>query len=179
MYIMDINMKQIQKLTASVIVLAVLFGLGAFTAKLYQPIAQASPNDALETTAEVNGTVYAVEVTATKIYIGGDFTQVGGQARNNVAALNLDGTLDTSWNPNITTLEIARTVSSIYATDTAIYVGGNFDTVNGATARNNAAAFERYTWNTTYWKYNWYIRRNTKSCWKWNFWYWVWWCRYY
>jgi hypothetical protein len=139
---MDINMKQIQKLTASVIVLAVLFGLDAFTAKLYQPIAQASPNDALETTAEVNGTVYAVEVTATKIYIGGDFTQVGGQARNNVAALNLDGTLDTSWNPNITTLEIARTVSSIYATDTAIYVGGNFDTVNGATARNNAAAFE-------------------------------------
>ena len=139
---MKINIKQIQKLTASVIILAIVFGLGALTAKFYQPIVEAAPNDALETTAEVNGTVFAIEVTATKIYIGGDFTEVGGQTRNNIAALNLDGTVDTSWNPNITTLEIPRVVSSIYASDTAIYAGGNFSTVNGATARNNAAAFE-------------------------------------
>ncbi len=122
------------------LILITLITLASF--RFIQSPVLASPNDPLATTVGVNGTVYAIEVTATKIYIGGDFTEVGGEARNSIAALNLDGTLDTSWNPNIPTLEIARVVSSIYATDTAIYVGGNFLAVNGVTARGNAAAFE-------------------------------------
>ncbi len=133
---MNINMKQIQKLTASVIILAIVFGLGAFTAKFYQPIVEAAPNDPLATTVTVNDDVFAVEVTATKIYIGGNFTQVNGVGRNYIAALNLDGTLDTFWDPNVD-----DTVYAIHATDTAVYAGGNFGTVNGATTRSRAAAF--------------------------------------
>ena len=34
-----------------------------------------------------------------KVVIGGDFTQVDGYARNHVARLNPDGSLDTSFNP--------------------------------------------------------------------------------
>ncbi|MCC7356460.1 MAG: delta-60 repeat domain-containing protein [Candidatus Doudnabacteria bacterium] len=133
---MNINLKHIQKLTASVIVLAIVFGLGALTAKFYRPIVEAAPNDPLATTVTVNDDVFAVEVTATKIYIGGNFTQVNGVGRNYLAALNLDGTLDASWDPNVD-----DTVLAIYATDTAVYAGGNFGTVNGATTRSRAAAF--------------------------------------
>ena len=131
-------MKQIKKITTYVVILVVLFGMGAYVGKVYQPIVQASPNDPLETTAEVNGTVYAIEVTATKIYIGGNFTQVNGTQRNYLAALNLDGTLDTFWDP-----DVDDTVYAIYATASAVYAGGNFGTANSTVAtRSRAAAFE-------------------------------------
>ena len=35
-----------------------------------------------------------------KILIGGDFTSVQGVARNRIARLNADGTVDTAFNPN-------------------------------------------------------------------------------
>jgi hypothetical protein len=97
----------------------------------------AAPNSALETTVTVNDDVFAVAVTSTKIYIGGNFTQVNGEARNYIAALNLDGTLDTAWDP-----DVDDTVLAIYANDTTVYAGGNFGTVNAtATTRSRAAAF--------------------------------------
>src|SRR5439155_470667 len=36
-----------------------------------------------------------------KIIIGGTFTTIGGTARNNLARLNADGSLDTGFNPNV------------------------------------------------------------------------------
>ncbi len=52
-----------------------------------------------------SGTVYAIAVYSTndinsgKILIGGDFTQIGGVTRQHIARLNMDGTLDASFNP--------------------------------------------------------------------------------
>ena len=51
---------------------------------------------------DVNGPVYTTEVQADgKIIVGGFFTQVNGQERNNIARLNSNGTLDVSFKPNI------------------------------------------------------------------------------
>ena len=92
-----------------------------------------------------NGTVYATAVQADgKILVAGGFSTVGGggtgtTARNNIARLNADGTIDTSFNPgaseNIYTLAVQ--------TDGKILIGGDFVTVGGGgtgtTARNKIA----------------------------------------
>jgi uncharacterized delta-60 repeat protein len=66
-----------------------------------------------------------------KILVGGNFTTLGGQARNCLGRLNSDGTLDTPFNPGAS--------SSVYALaqqpDGKILVGGAFTTLAGQ-ARN-------------------------------------------
>jgi uncharacterized delta-60 repeat protein len=69
-----------------------------------------------------------------KIIIGGSFTTVGGTARNNVARLNSNGSLDTGFNPNANGVVYSAVVQS----DGKIIIGGSFTTVGG-TARNNVA----------------------------------------
>jgi hypothetical protein len=55
------------------------------------------------TNPNANNIVYATAVQADgKILIGGTFTLIGATARNYIARLNADGTLDATWNPNIT-----------------------------------------------------------------------------
>ena len=51
----------------------------------------------------VNGTVWATAVQPDgRIFIGGAFNTVNGVARNNLARLNTDGTLDTTFDPGTT-----------------------------------------------------------------------------
>ncbi len=77
----------------------------------------------------VNGTIVAVAVQADgKLLIGGDFTQVGGVARNRIARLNTDGSLDTAFNPNAN-----NSVEVLVAQpDGTILVGGLFSNIGGA-----------------------------------------------
>ncbi len=68
-----------------------------------------------------------------KILIGGIFGTVNGVARNGIARLNTNGSLDTSFNP------VANTTRSIVLqADGKIVIGGQFNTVNG-TPRNGIA----------------------------------------
>lgn len=75
-----------------------------------------------------------------KILIGGGFMSYNGTARNNIARLNADGSLDPSFDPG------SGANSTVYALavqpDGKILVGGNFTTFNGTTmnylARLNA-----------------------------------------
>jgi uncharacterized delta-60 repeat protein len=91
-----------------------------------------SPN---VTGLNVNPDVYAVALqTDGKIIIGGNFTSVGGTARNRVARLNSDGSLDASFNPNVDDDVFAVAVQS----DGKIVIGGNFTSVGG-TARTRVA----------------------------------------
>jgi hypothetical protein len=69
-----------------------------------------------------------------KIIIGGSFTTVGGTARNRVARLNSNGTLDTDFDPNANGSVYSVAVQS----DGKILIGGSFTTVGGAT-RNGLA----------------------------------------
>lgn len=57
-------------------------------------------------------------------YIGGDFTSVGGYARNRIARVKADKTVDTLWNPNAN-----NEVRTILLAGEHLYIGGLFTTV--------------------------------------------------
>jgi hypothetical protein len=81
----------------------------------------------------------------TTLYICGNFTQVGGQTRKYVAALDaLSGSL-LGWNPNP-----SGYVNALSVNGTTVYVGGDFDTIAGQ-PRSNIAAFDAPTGNLTSW----------------------------
>ena len=71
-----------------------------------------------------------------KIIIGGEFYYYNGTARNRIARLNADGTLDVTFNPGIGAGNIVY-ASSIQS-DGKIIIGGQFTTYNGI-ARNRIA----------------------------------------
>jgi|GEM_PF-821335 len=84
---------------------------------------------------KVNGTIrICVSDGSDGWYIGGDFTAVNSVARNRIAHILSDGTLDTAWNPNAS----AR-VSAMALSDATLYVGGYFTTIGGQTRRYAAA----------------------------------------
>jgi len=103
-------------------------------------VAVATPGGLDDTFApDVNSYVYSVAVQDDgKILIGGDFTAVGGVARNKVARLNADGTLDDTFAPDVNNYVYSFGVQD----DGKILIGGVFDTVGGETrnylARLNA-----------------------------------------
>jgi len=70
------------------------------------------------------------------VYFGGDFTQVGTDARSHIAAVSYSGGVVTPWAPNANDVVYSVILS---ADSTAVYVGGNFITI-GAQARNRLAA---------------------------------------
>ncbi len=83
----------------------------------------------------LNNDVYAIAVSGSTVYLGGNFDTVGGTASSKAAAVTTDGNLVTTWNnPNLNDEVLAIAVS-----DSTVYLGGLFDTV-GVTTRNYAAA---------------------------------------
>lgn len=69
-----------------------------------------------------------------KVLIGGSFNNVGGTARSGVVRLNSNGTLDTAFNPGVTSLNVASSVQP----DSRILVHGGFESIGGVTRRNLA-----------------------------------------
>ncbi len=83
----------------------------------------------------VDGTVYTSAAQADgKLLVGGDFTTIGGQAKSNIARLNADGTVDTTFTADAN----GDIYSIIVESDGQILVGGAFTTVGGET-RNRIA----------------------------------------
>ncbi len=84
----------------------------------------------------VNGGVSAVAVDEENdiVYIAGSFTEVGGEARSGLAALNTDSGALLPWNPGTN-----GPVYDVALDDGILYVGGLFSEIAGET-RNNAAA---------------------------------------
>jgi beta-propeller uncharacterized protein DUF5122/Big-like domain-containing protein/F5/8 type C domain-containing protein len=66
-----------------------------------------------------------------KIVVGGQFIAVNGVPRNNLARLNADGSLDTTWNPGVD-----GTVFALAVDGASIYAGGGFSNVGGMFRRN-------------------------------------------
>jgi len=82
-----------------------------------------------------NSSVYTVATQGDgRIIIGGNFSSIGGMARNCIARLNADGTLDAGFNPNASSYVYALAVQS----DGKVIIGGGFTTVGGVT-RNRIA----------------------------------------
>jgi hypothetical protein len=84
---------------------------------------------------DTNGFVYALEQVGSTLYIGGAFTRVGGQDRQNLAAIDVSTGAVTSWNPGanreVWGLAAASDGQSLYAT-------GKFGRVDGERRRKVA-----------------------------------------
>ncbi len=79
-------------------------------------------------------TVRAIAISGPTLYMGGDFTAIGSEPRNHVAALDLaSGTL-TPWDPNA-----GDNVHSLAVGGSTVYVGGEFYQVGGQPRRSLAA----------------------------------------
>lgn len=85
-----------------------------------------------------NGQVLTVVASpdGKRIYVGGEFTTVNGQARNRIAAFDTaTGKLVTSFAPSLD-----QRVRGIVVTSRRVYAGGSFSTANGV-RRGRLAAF--------------------------------------
>jgi len=77
-----------------------------------------------------SGRIEAVAVQPDgKVLIGGLFTTVNGTNRNNIARLNANGSLDSSFNPGTGTAGAVRAVA--LQPDGKVLIGGDFTSVNG------------------------------------------------
>ncbi|MBN1637992.1 MAG: delta-60 repeat domain-containing protein, partial [Ignavibacteriales bacterium] len=82
--------------------------------------------------------VYTIKLdnSGDTLFVGGNFTTIGGQSRNRIAKLNTtNGSADLSWNPNsdgpIYSIEITSNSNDVFA-------GGIFTSIGGQ-SRNNIA----------------------------------------
>jgi uncharacterized delta-60 repeat protein/uncharacterized repeat protein (TIGR01451 family) len=77
----------------------------------------------------LNGTVQAIVVSPDgTIYIGGDFTMVGGTSRNRIARLKADGSLDATFDPRT---GVDGTIFTLaLQPDHRLLLGGSFATVD-------------------------------------------------
>ena len=71
-----------------------------------------------------------------KVIVGGLFTTINGTARNFVARLNVDGTVDSSFNTSVGADGAVRSIA--VQSDGKVLVGGDFSTFNGV-GRNRLA----------------------------------------
>ncbi|MEZ5608572.1 MAG: fibronectin type III domain-containing protein [Burkholderiaceae bacterium] len=84
----------------------------------------------------------AVQPSNGQIVIGGRFDHVNGVARNNIARLNADGTLDTTYDPDLTASPSGYGVEAmVLQSDEKLVVGGGF-TKGGADPRSYLARLE-------------------------------------
>ncbi|MBW8051212.1 MAG: T9SS type A sorting domain-containing protein [Cytophagales bacterium] len=104
-------------------------------------IARLNTDGTLDSTFTVGtGANWTVSTTSIqpdgKIIIGGGFTTYNGTARNSIARLNADGTLDSTFTVGTGASSTVRTTS--LQSDGKIIIGGNFTSYNG-TGRNYIA----------------------------------------
>jgi hypothetical protein len=79
-------------------------------------------------------------------YIGGNFTHVGGVAREDAAHVRADGTVDPGWDPKPN-----DEVTAIALSGATVYMGGLFTSVDGSVRRDYAAAVSASTGAATGW----------------------------
>jgi len=88
-----------------------------------------------------NGSVRALALDAAAIYVGGQFSSIGGVTRNGLARLAVSsaGSADATWYPAISNSPSLPVVFALMLDGAgSIYVGGGFNMVNG-TARSGLA----------------------------------------
>ncbi|MCF6227399.1 MAG: hypothetical protein L3J82_01870, partial [Planctomycetes bacterium] len=94
---------------------------------------------------DVDGKIWDVLEHNGKLYIAGDFTNVGTTARNRLAEIDLATNQVTSWNPNPDVF-----CASLVVHNNVLYVGGGFTQMAGQ-ARTSLASFDLSTTALTSW----------------------------
>ncbi|MHB8242718.1 MAG: hypothetical protein ACYDHN_12105, partial [Solirubrobacteraceae bacterium] len=140
---------------------------GCFTHIGGQPrsgVAALDPTTALATAwdPEPSGggpTVTTIAVSGSSLYLGGNFTAIGGQPRNGLAALDTTTAAATSWNPNpnvtsptpnVTGGFLGQQVDTVAAAGSQVLAAGSFTSVGGV-ARKDLAAIDTTTGEATAW----------------------------
>ncbi|MCC7178038.1 MAG: fibronectin type III domain-containing protein [Acidobacteria bacterium] len=98
---------------------------------------------AWEAGLDTDANVLTMETAGGLMYVGGTFTQIGGQARNRLAAINLATRTVTAFNPNV-----VGTVHAVSVHGADLYVAGDIISVGGQ-PRTSAAAVDRATGSPT------------------------------
>jgi len=103
-------------------------------------VARFHPDGSLDWTAPIGGNAATLAVTSDgHVLVGGQFTSVRGVARQNLAQLNPDGSLDTAFQADVTKgISPARVAAITVTRDQKIVVGGDFSSI-GSTARAHLA----------------------------------------
>ena len=105
------------------------------------------PTFALSTVFQANMRVAVTQFDG-KIIVGGTFNRINNQSRGNIARLNADGTLDTTFNT------VSGANSQVYTialqNDGKILIGGSFTTFNGITRNRIARLNADGTLDTTF-----------------------------
>jgi hypothetical protein len=92
-------------------------------------------NPGVLTLVGARNAVNALAVGEGMVYVGGLFSRLGNQARNNAGALSTLDAQAIGWNPSAD-----REVLALWASGQTVYVGGNFSAIGGQ-FRPNFAAF--------------------------------------
>src|SRR5262249_40006350 len=92
-----------------------------------------------------NASVYAIVLSGTGCYVGGGFSQVGGQPRRGLAQVDASGTV-TAWSADV----LPGYVRCMALDSGNLYLGGIFASVAGQ-ARDNLAAVDAVTGAVTGW----------------------------
>jgi hypothetical protein len=92
--------------------------------------------------------VRVITISGSTVYVSGEFTGIGGQTRNGLAALDASTGNATPWNPNAD-----GRVSALAVSGSTVYVGGGFSSIGGQ-PRNDIAALDASTGNATAWNPN-------------------------
>jgi hypothetical protein len=82
------------------------------------------------------------------LYVGGTFTNIGGQVRRYIAALTNSTATASPWNPGA-----SFTVNTMALDGGTLYVGGGFSSIGGSN-RNSLAALDTTVGNATGWNPN-------------------------
>jgi hypothetical protein len=96
------------------------------------------------------GTVYSAVISSLvvsegSVYVGGEFDNIGGESRKNIAAIDTATGLVTSWNPNSD-----HVVYTLAVSNGVVYVGGMFWNIGGQ-LRPFVAAIDAVTGLATSW----------------------------
>lgn len=93
-----------------------------------------------------NGPVNALAVAGSTLYVGGEFTSLGGATRTALGAVDLDSGAATTWDPKLS----GGGVDALVASGSTLYAGGQFSSVGGLT-RHHLAAISRSSGEGTAW----------------------------
>lgn len=104
-----------------------------------------------------NGNVYALTESQGWIFVGGSFTFIGGQSRNNIGKTNATNGIVVATNqPNPWNVNVNNTVRAITIKGNTVFIGGNFTGVGASNTvtRTYIAAIDEFTgilkpWNVT------------------------------